>query len=409
MTEELVGAVSRRGVFAGAAGLAAAGLLVSAGCDSDSGGPSPRAVPFHGEHQAGVATAAQDRLVFAAFDVTGDRDQLGPMIRKWSSAAEQMTAGHVIGRAPDDLAPPVDTGEAVGLPASRLTLTFGMGPSLFDGRFGLAGLRPAALEEIPALPGDALDANRSGGDLCIQACADDPQVAFHAVRNLARIARGTAHVRWMQLGFGRTSTTTKGQSTPRNLMGFKDGTNNIRAEDTDAFDRYVWVGSETDQAWMRGGTYLVARRIRMLIETWDRSSLQEQEQTIGRYKASGAPMGQKHEKDDVDLSARGSDGKPVVPLDSHIRLASPTVHGGMRILRRGYSYTDGADPVTGELDAGLFFVAFQKDPRSQFVAIQRELGAHDAMNEYIKHTGSAVFACPPGVSRGQFWGQGLFG
>lgn len=407
--------VSRRGVFTGAAGLAAAGLLASAGCDPDGSTDASRsnpAVPFRGTHQAGVATPAQDRMVFAAFDVTGSRAALATVLRRWTDAAERMTTGRPVAYLGGDsgggpLAPPADTGEATGLPPSRLTVTFGMGPSLFDHRFGLAGRRPAALADLPPLPGDELDPDRSGGDLCVQACADDPQVAFHAVRNLARIARGTAHLRWIQLGFGRTSTTSDTQSTPRNLMGFKDGTNNIRGEDTEAMNRFVWVGVETDQGWMRGGSYLVARRIRMLIESWDRASLREQEQVIGRRKSDGAPLGRGREADRVDLSAHGPDGHPVIPVDAHIRLAAPSTNAGTRILRRGYSYTDGADPVTGELDAGLFFVCFQKDPRTQFVAIQRRLGVHDAMTEYIKHTGSAVFACPPGLSHGRWWGQEL--
>ncbi|HEX5494602.1 MAG TPA: iron uptake transporter deferrochelatase/peroxidase subunit, partial [Mycobacteriales bacterium] len=394
--------------------------LASSGCGPGAARPgSGRAtVPFHGEHQAGVATPTQDRLVFAAFDVTGSRAMVAAMLRRWTTAAERMTAGHPVGGSRDDsgddpgegepLAPPVDTGEAAGLPPSRLTLTVGLGPSLFDGRFGLAARRPAALADLPPLPGDELDPARSGGDLCVQACADDPQVAFHAVRNLARIARGTAHLRWLQLGFGRTSTTSDTQSTPRNLMGFKDGTNNIHGEDTAAMNRFVWV-AQTDQPWMAGGSYLVVRRIRMLIESWDRASLGEQERVVGRRKSTGAPLGRTREADRVDLTARDPDGDPVVPADAHIRLAAPAANGGERILRRGYSYTDGADPLTGELDAGLFFACFQRDPRRQFVPIQRRLGAHDAMTEYIKHTGSAVFACPPGLRPGQWWAQALLG
>jgi deferrochelatase/peroxidase EfeB len=303
----------------------------------------------------------------------------------------------------------VDTGEALGLSAANLTVTVGFGPSLFDDRFGLAGKRPAALAPIPALPGDTLDPQRSNGDLGVQACADDPQVAFHAIRNFARLARGTAVLRWSQLGFGRTSSTSTAQATARNLMGFKDGTNNIKAEDAEEMARFTWVGSETDQPWMRGGSYLVARRIRMLVESWDTDSLADQERVFGRFKNSGAPLTGRHEFDDVDLEAL-RDNEPVIPIDSHIRLASPKTNGGLKILRRGYSYTDGIDPVTGLLDAGLFFVAFQKDPRRQFVPLQRRLGSHDRLNEYIRHTGSALFAVPPGLTGpGDWWGKALFG
>jgi deferrochelatase/peroxidase EfeB len=186
-------------------------------------------------------------------------------------------------------------------------------------------------------------------------------------------------------------------------MGFKDGTNNLRAEDVAALDRHVWVGSE-GPGWMREGSYLVTRRIRMLIEAWDRASLTDQEQTIGRTKTAGAPMGAHHEHDRVDLRSRA------IPVDAHIRLASPESNGGVRILRRGYSFTDGFDDELGQLDAGLFFIAYQRDPHGQFVELQRRLGAGDALNEYIKHTSSAVFAVPPGVrGRGDWLGRGLFG
>jgi deferrochelatase/peroxidase EfeB len=241
----------------------------------------------------------------------------------------------------------------------------------------------------------------------VQACSDDPQVAFHAIRNLARIGRGTVVVRWSQLGFGRTASTSRSQETPRNLMGFKDGTANIKAEDTAAMDRCVWVGRE-GPAWMRGGSYLVSRRIRMLLEVWDRSALEDQEQTIGRSKYSGAPLGESEEFDPLDLEAE-KDGEPVIPVDAHVRLASASANDGERILRRGYSFTDGVDESLGELEAGLFFICFQRDPRAQFVPIQRRLGLNDALNEYIKHVGSALFAAPPGARKGGYVGETLLG
>lgn len=320
-----------------------------------------------------------------------------------------MTAGELIGDVNEmQLAPPDDTGETVGLLPSSLTVTFGFGPSLFERLgLGLAAKRPAALRQIPPLPADELDELEGGGDICVQACSDDPQVAFHAVRNLARIGRGTVAMRWSQLGFGRTASTSRGQDTPRNLMGMKDGTANIRAEDTDAMSRFVWVGGE-GPAWMRGGSYLVTRRIRMLLEVWDRSSLEDQERTIGRHKYSGAPLGAHAEFDPLDLDA-GKDGQPAIPVDAHVRLASAQVNDGERILRRGYSFTDGVDERLGELEAGLFFICFQRDPERQFVAIQRRLGSSDALNEYIKHVGSAVFAVPPGAPPGGYVGQTLLG
>ncbi|MFF7402573.1 Dyp-type peroxidase [Streptomyces murinus] len=265
-------------------------------------------------------------------------------------------------------------------------------------RFGLADRRPAALADLPHLPPADLDPDRSGGDLAIQACADDPLVAFHAIRNLARIGRDTVVMRWSQLGFGKAASNGADQQTPRNLMGFKDGTRNIHGDDTALMDQHVWVGKETDQAWMRGGSYLVARRIQMRIEGWDRDYLADQQNVFGRYKYSGAPLTGSKEFDTPDFKAKGADGRPVIPAKAHMRLAAHENEGGIRILRRGYSFTDGIVAASGELDAGLFFIAFQKDPREQFVALQRKLGMNDALNEYIQHVGSGLFACPPGVT-----------
>jgi deferrochelatase/peroxidase EfeB len=402
--------VSRRGALT-LAGAFGAGMALGGG-----GALSARELAagdqtegFYGEHQAGISTPQQDRLHFASLDLTVSKAaEVRDLMRAWSEAAAKMCAGEPVGGENNDaFVPPEDTGEAQDLTAGRLTITFGFGPTLFekdgDDRFGFASRKPAALQEIPDLPGDSLDPDLPGEDLCVQACADDPQVAFHAVRNLARIGRGAAVIRWSQLGFGRTSSTSSAQKTPRNLMGFKDGTNNIRAEDEEAMNRHVWVREGPD--WMRGGTYLVARRIRMLIEIWDRSPLLEQEQTIGRHRASGAPLGKEDEYDSVDLKAKGPDGLPMIPADSHIRLARKDLNE--RILRRGYSFTDGMDSKTGQFDAGLFFISFQRDPQKQFVPLQRRLGQMDRLTEYIQHTGSAVFACPPGIKSGGFVGEAL--
>ena len=413
MTSQSEPRLTRRGLlgFGAVGGAALAGGVVgglAVGRTSSASAATAAAEPFHGLHQSGIATSAQDRLVFATFDVIStDRDALARMLRAWTAAAAAMAVGEPV-PGPSDvlLAPPADTGEAVGLAPAGLTVTVGFGPSLFDDRFGLASRRPALLTPLPALPGDLLEAARSGGDISIQACANDPQVAFHAVRNLARLGRGIVVMRWSQLGFGRTSSTSESQETARNLMGFKDGTRNVLAEDSDAMSAHVWVGSEGDQDWMRGGSYQVTRRIRMLIESWDRASLGDQQQTIGRFKASGAPLTGAREHDTPDFGAVSA-GEPVIPLRAHVRLAAHETNGGVKILRRGYSYTDGMDPRTGQLDAGLFFIAYQKDP-AQFIALQRKLGVDDALNEYIKHTGSGLFACPPGVPRGASWGDPLF-
>lgn len=407
------GAPSRRAVLGwGGAGLAvgaaAAGGAAAAfggGSDMSPAASAGAAVPFHGEHQAGIASAVQDRLHFAAFDVkTKSRDELVTLLKEWTAAARLMTAGLPVGDvfegAPE--APPTDTGEALGLKPSRLTLTIGFGPGLFaKDRFGLEGRRPEALVDLELFPGDNLDQARSGGDLCVQACADDPQVAVHAIRQLARIGFGKAVVRWSQLGFGKTSSTTPEEQTPRNMMGFKDGTRNISGTDKAALDKHVWVGAgDGNSGWLAGGSYLVARRIRMNIEIWDRTPLQEQEDIFGRDKGEGAPVGKSKERDEPFLKAM----KP----EAHVRLAHPDTNNGATILRRGYSFTDGTDGL-GRLDAGLFFLAYQRDVRKGFVPIQRQLAKADVLNEYIQHVGSAIFAVPPGVrDKDDWWGRSLF-
>jgi deferrochelatase/peroxidase EfeB len=416
--------VSRRGLL-GLVGAGAAGLAVGGGAGvaataavlgstaSASADPGTR-YAFYGAHQAGIVTPAQDRLHFAAFDMssTASRSDLISLLADWTAAAARMTQGLEIGDGAvgtDLLAPPDDTGEAQGLPPSGLTITFGFGPTLFtdaDGtdRFGLAARTPPLLQQLPRFSGDALVPASSGGDLCIQACADDPQVAVHAIRNLSRIAFGRASLRWSQLGFGRTSSTSTSQVTARNLFGFKDGTANIKAEEASAVDADVWVPASDGPGWLSGGSYLVARKIRMVIENWDHTQLGEQERVIGRNKGEGAPLSGGTEFTTPDFHAKAG-GMTKIDQQAHVRLAHPDYNKGVRLLRRGYNFVDGNDDL-GRLDAGLFFISFQRSPE-QFIGIQRNL-ARDAMGEYIKHVGSAIFAVPPGVRVGQSIGDSLF-
>ncbi|MGO4583969.1 iron uptake transporter deferrochelatase/peroxidase subunit [Arthrobacter sp. 2RAF6] len=418
--------LSRRGLFslagvggAGAVAGLAAGYLSHDAVAAQAAPAASSVVPFYGERQAGIITPAQDRLHIAAFDVTiEDRAALIQLLKDWTAAAEAMTAGRTTGATgavdgPYD-APPEDTGEALDLAAGKLTLTFGFGPGLFekDGkpRFGLEGRRPDALIDLPRFPGDALEAARTGGDIVVQACADDPQVAVHAIRNLARIGFGKVRVRWSQLGFGRTSSTSRAQATARNLFGFKDGTANLKSEDPALLDEHVWAtaGTRSGEAWMAGGSYLVSRRIRMHIEIWDRTSLREQEGLIGRTKGAGAPLSGGEEFTAPDFGIKGRDGEPLIALDSHVRLAHADQNNGVKMLRRGYNYTDGSDGL-GHLDAGLFFIAFVKDPRTHYVPMQMAMAKSDKLAlEYLKHTGSGLFAVPPGIKAGGFIGEGLF-
>jgi deferrochelatase/peroxidase EfeB len=412
------GGLSRRGLLGLAVGGGVAGLAVGLGAGTAGGMALGRAraaedaesrYEFFGAHQAGITTPVQDHLHFASFDMMPrtDRDDLISLLQDWSYAAARMTQGLEVSASgavngPAE-APPDDTGEALGLPAAGLTLTFGFGPGLFENedgdRYGLAARRPSGLERLPAFLGDNLDPAASHGDLCIQACADDPQVAVHAIRNLSRIAFGRARLRWSQLGFGKTSRTTASQATPRNLFGFKDGTANILADDTAALAEHVWVAEGDEPSWMAGGSYLVARKIAMLIETWDRVRLSEQDTIIGRDKGVGAPLSGGDEFTAPDF--RGTK----IDANSHVRLAHPEQNDGIRILRRGYNYVDGNNAL-GRLDAGLFFLSYQRD-RAQFISLQRRLST-DRLNEYIRHVGSGIWAIPPGAQPGSYVGAELF-
>jgi deferrochelatase/peroxidase EfeB len=401
-----VGVAGDRGVLAAAASMTSTGSTTS-----------NTSYPFHGTHQSGIVTPAQDRLHFAAFDMssTASRADLIELLQDWSAAAALMSQGKPVGEfgavdGPYD-APPEDTGEALDLPTGGLTITFGFGPTLFvDGtgvdRFGIAAQQPAELRELPRFPADDLDPQRSGGDLCIQACSDDPQIAVHAIRNLSRIAFGRASLRWSQLGFGRTSSTSTSQVTPRNLFGFKDGTANIKAEQLGKVMDSVWVPASATPSWLAGGSYLVARRIRMTIETWDRTALSEQERIIGRTKGEGSPLSGGTEFTAPDFAVLGRADKPLIDKDSHVRLAHPESNAGTEILRRGYNFVDGNDSL-GRLEAGLFFISYQRSP-AQFIDIQMNLAKNDLMNEYIRHVGSGLFAVPAGARQGSYVGAGLF-
>ncbi|PRB19099.1 iron uptake transporter deferrochelatase/peroxidase subunit [Microbacterium sp. MYb62] len=410
--------LSRRGLLGLAIGGGVAGLAAGAGAGLAGGVALGRAraaddahsaYEFFGEHQAGITTPVQDHLHFAGFDMMPrtDREDLISLLQDWTYASSRMVQGLEVSATgavggPAE-APPDDTGEALGLPAAGLTITFGFGPGLFENedgdRYGIAAQRPAGLERLPAFLGDDLDPQTSHGDLCIQACADDPQVAVHAIRNLSRIAFGRARLRWSQLGFGKTSRTTATQATPRNLFGFKDGTANILADDTTALTDHVWVSAKDEPAWLAGGSYLVARKIAMLIETWDRVRLSEQDTIIGRDKGEGAPLSGGNEFTAPDFHSK------TIDANSHVSLAHPEQNDGIRILRRGYNYVDGNNAL-GRLDAGLFFLSYQRDP-AQFIALQRRLST-DLMNEYIRHVGSGIWAVPAGAKPGSYVGAALF-
>ncbi|MBF6238955.1 Dyp-type peroxidase [Nocardia otitidiscaviarum] len=422
------GRLSRRTLFGSAltaAGAASAGI-VAGRVSAPERSPDLSVEPFHGPHQAGIETVVQSHALFLACDVARpDRGVLRELLAACTETAVALTAGE---RVPDtaDTDPGFSnhTDFASGLDPARLTVTFGLGPSLFDDRFGLTDRRPEHLRQLPEFPGDALNPAWCGGDVLVQICADDAQVVSHAFRSLRARLPGLGRMRWTQHGF---LSRPKDGGTPRNMFGHKDGTANPRPG-TPEFARTVWVDGSAEPAWFHGGSYLVFRKIRMKTADWDMLPLAEQDRIVGRRRGDGAPLGGTGEFDPVDLDARSADGELIIPAGSHIRL----VHD-IPMFRRGYSYDygtlvanaggepepvaphshpEGTDPNHthgghSALDAGLLFVAYMNNPPAQFIRAQRALAASDRMNAVIQHTGSALFAVPPGATPGAPIAAGL--
>lgn len=350
---------------------------------------------FYGEHQAGITTPAQKHIYFLVLDLdTQNIDKVKSIFQNWTTYSNNLTQGkNVKPYSENAFLPPNDTGEADSLSPQNLTLTFGVSPSFFS-KLGIEKFKPTELKELPHFPRDQLQAEYTGGDICIQACADDPQVAFHAVRNLVRVARGEVRMRWSQMGFNSFID----ERTPRNLFGFKDGTAN--ADTLKEQENTIWV----QDGWLKGGSYLAVRRIKMFLETWDRTHLRSQEETFGRHRDSGAGLGHQHEFEALDLEKKDEKGNLAIPDISHTHLANKT---GLKILRRSFSYSSGIDDK-GQFDAGLLFISFQQSPE-QFIKIQNALGNIDKMNEYITHIGSGLFACFAGVkNENDYLGKALF-
>jgi tat-translocated enzyme len=371
------------------------------------GGTSPKdalaleeanqAIPFYDKCQSGITTPIQRQVYFAVLDLaTEDLETIRGIFKSWTTYIARMMQGELVeAYKSNTMLPPTDTGEAVGMGTERLTITVGVSPTFLD-KLKLSSKKLPEFEDLPKFARDQLQEDFTGGDICIQACAEDAQVAFHAVRNLLRKGREHLTLKWSQTGYA--AITSQG-STPRNLFGFKDGTANVTSQDD--FDRVIWCDQDN---WMKNGTYLIVRRVQMHLETWDRTSLKEQENTFGRHRDSGAPLGAVDEFDPVDLELKDDKGNLVIPEDCHVRLAKEV---GEEIYRRAFSYANGIDPRTGQFDAGLLFISFQKDPQ-QFIKVQKNLGTKDKLNEYITHVGSGLFAILPGVEEGGYLGQSLF-
>lgn len=399
-----VGAAGAAGLALGAAGGALVQSGVTGSRTTGSGGASgslgATRVAFDGDHQAGITTPLQAKGHVLAFDLApgAGRTEAAALMRRWSDTARRLTAGETAAVA--------DTGIALGSGPSSLTVTFGFGHSFFE-RTGLAARRPAALDPLPDFSADRLDPQRSNGDLWVQIGSDDALVAFHALRALQKDAGEAARPRWQMNGFNRSPGATASPMTARNLMGQVDGTNNPKPTEAD-FDRRIFVQGAVppEHAWMVGGSYAVVRRIRMLLDHWDQRSLAQQEQVIGRTKATGAPLTGGDETTAPAFDKIGADGKPVIPSNAHARISAPAQNGGAAMLRRPFSFHDGI-AADGTPDAGLLFICWQADPSRGFVPVQRKLDRGDALSEFIRHESSGLYAVPPGAGAGEYVGQRL--
>lgn len=414
------GAISRRRLL-GTAGVAGATGLVLGAAGGATGYAATRdeapaaltsvgstEVMFHGKHQPGITTPLQARGHLIAFDLTpgAGRKEAAALMRRWSATAERLMAGEpATGGSADGTGH--DTGIALDAGPSSLTVTFGFGATFFE-RTGLKGHRPPGLDPLPPFSADHLDAGRSNGDLWVQIGADDALVAFHALRAVQKEAAATATVRWQMNGFNRTPGATAKPMTARNLMGQIDGTGNPKPADSD-FDKRLFVAAGAgDPAydWLAGGSYAVVRRIRMLLDDWEKLPVERQERVIGRRKADGAPLSGGTETTEMDLDKAGPDGKLLIPDNAHARISSPERNSGAAMLRRPFSYHDGIASDGGP-DAGLLFICWQADPLRGFVPVQRKLDRGDALSPFLRHEASGLFAVPAGAAQGEYVGQRL--
>jgi deferrochelatase/peroxidase EfeB len=362
--------------------------------------PPPAFVPFEGSHQAGITTLPiPEQGLVASFNLqTRDRAGLKSTLQELTEEIRALMAGNPP-ETRDPAYPPVDSG-ILGEkpPADNLSIVVGVGASLFDDRFGLADRKPKELVTMPFLANDRLDPKLSHGDVSIIFEAGHNDTVQFALRQLMRRTRSDLVLRWMVDGYARGIGAGQASEalTPRNLLGFKDGTANLDVDDAALMDRHIWVGADDGEPeWAAGGSYQAVRIIRMFVEFWDRTRLAEQEALIGRSKVSGAPLGLTGEFTDPDYPA-DPEGKRI-RLDSHIRLANPRTPqtDENRILRRGFNYSRGFDGA-GRLDQGLAFIAYQRSLQRGFLTVQERLKG-EPLEEYILPVGGGFFFTLPGV------------
>ncbi len=397
-------ALPRRGFLHGLVGAGiAAPLAAAVPAPAAAAGRSTAAAAsysFHGAHQAGILTPAQRSAAFVSFDLTADdRGALTELMKSLTARVRFLTAGGT----PETVgitAPPSDSG-VLGptVPADGLTVTVSLGASAFDDRYGLAPEKPHRLRTMEDFPNDDLDRAACDGDLLLQICAHHPDTVTHALRDIARATRGAMQIRWRKDGF---VSPPRPSGTPRNLMGFKDGTSAPALATASAPDELVWThGGGREPGWVEGGSYHVVRVIRMLVEFWDRVSIHEQENMLGRRRDTGAPLTGTHEHDDPHYETDPTGD--VIQMDAHIRLAnnrSPE-QAIQQMLRRPYNYDSGVD-VNGNIDAGLIFACFNQDLERQFVTVQKRL-IDEPLVDYISPTGGGYFFALPGVRHGADW------
>jgi deferrochelatase/peroxidase EfeB len=408
------------GGFVAGLGLGAGGTAAEPAAAAENGAPVSEAQalavnraelaagrPFDGVHQAGILTPAAGFASLVALDaIAPGRAELIAALQKLSSRGRELTAGGAFPTIEYD-DPPVDSGTlGADIAPDDLTVTIGFGASLFDRRYGLAGRRPKGLVEMTAFPHDDLDPARTGGDVILQLAAGHRDTVAHALRELLRPIRGALAVRWSVDGFQGAQRGPSPHSSRRNHFGFRDGTSNPDVTDPKVMDRLVWA-APGEPAWAAGGTYQVVRAIRMHVEFWDRVGLKEQEEMIGRDRATGAPLGGtgEYENPRFDLDPKGER----IPLEAHIRLANPRKPKTIdqRILRRAWNYSEGFDD-DGQLNVGLLFTGFNQDIQRQFVAIQERLN-EEPMVDYITPEGGGYFFAPPASRDESDWvGSGLF-